>query len=521
MKTRIINYIKAGYPCLYIVSQEEQRVEHLMHDVMTTLNVTYRRDPFTLKSWSFTDGLKKIELLPNNRPEADDEQKEATDPLEMLEAFYAAPQKTVFLVRDFHVFIEDKQPVLWRKLKDCLLQAKANNKTMVILGCRFAVPVELEKEIVMINYTLPDREQLRTVLHALLENNGHSVESLEDEVGILAAASGLTTTEAENAFALSYVERGKICREVVYREKVNTVKKGGLLDVMESTLTLDDVGGLENLKAWLVEKKDQFLDEAMEYGLEPPKGIILVGQPGCGKTETAKACGTVFGIPMLRLDAGKLFGSLVGQSEQNWRAVHDTAKAMAPCILFIDEIDGIGGTGDNLDAGVTDRVVKSILQSMEDDSRGIFYIGTANDVDRIKAPLLRRFEEVFSVELPTEVERQQILAIQLSRVKRDPSKFNVAEIANRMEGFSGAEIKKIVKAALSRAFADRRRQPTDEDLLFVTSATKPLSETMAEDINKRRARLAGVARPASNTNSTNKLNAKGTRKVSLARTDLN
>lgn len=216
-----------------------------------------------------------------------------------------------------------------------------------------------------------------------------------------------------------------------------------------------------------------------------------------GKTETAKACGSVFGIPILRLDAASLFASHVGESEANWRRTHATAKAMAPCIVFIDEIDGIGGTGENLDSGVTDRMVKSILQDMEDNSKGIFYIGTANDIDKIKAPLLQRFDEIWNVELPALAEREQIFSIQIARVNRDPKKYDLKKLAAGSIDFSGREIRKIVGAALSRAFADNRREPTTADLLSIIEDFTPLSKTMADDINRRRERLKGVARLAS------------------------
>jgi AAA+ superfamily predicted ATPase len=489
MKNRIINYIKAGYPGLFVLSHEETRVEAAMRDVVDALNskIGQSDDPFQLCAWSCSEGV--VNVSREGQKISDTE-----DPISMLNAFLAADDRTIYLLRDFHLFTEDRNPLVWRKLRDCLAQAKSRTKAIVILGCRLTLPPELEKEVTVIDFTLPDREQLRVILRGLLESNGHA--PLEDEAQVLAAATGLTTIEAENAFALSIIETGSVCPKIVYREKVAAVKKGGLLEVMDSKLTLDDVGGLQALKAWLIEKKDHFTDAAREYNLPMPRGIMMVGQPGCGKTETAKACGAVFGLPILKLDAGKLFGSLVGQSEQNWRAVHATAKAMAPCILFIDEIDGIGGTGSNMDSGVTDRVVKSILQAM-DEKVGIFYIGTANDIDKIKTPILRRFDEVWNVELPAQPEREAILSIQLSRVKRDPAKFNLKEVATAMHEFSGAEIEKIVTGALSRAFADGRREPTTADLMFIASDFAPLSRTAADDIAKRRERLKGVAKLAS------------------------
>lgn len=522
MKKRIVDYIKAGYPGLYVVSHEEQRVEAIMREVVEDLNKSQDPDePFTLHAWSCTDGL-----IDTSDAQAGAGGK--TEPMEMLEAFQTAPQKTIYLVRDFHLFVEDKNPLIWRKLKDALAVGKANNKAIVILGCRFVLPIELEKEIAVLDFALPDREQLRTVLHALLASNGHSVKSLDgDEAGILSAASGLTTTEAENAFALSIVERNKVCRDVVFREKCQAVKKNGLLEVVESKVTLDDIGGLDALKHWLLERRDAFSDEAKKYGLPTPKGFLAVGNPGTGKTLSAKACRSVFDIPLIRLDAGKLFGSLVGQSESNWRSVHATAKAMAPCILHIDEVDGAmsgGASSGQTDGGTTSRVIKSILQDMQDNSEGIFYVLTANDVDNLPSPLLRRMDEVWNVELPNLAERLAVWAIQIAKVKREPSKFDLQKLAEKSEGYSGAEIEKLVSQSLYLAFADGHREPTTKDMLGLMETFMPMSQTMAADIEKRTKRLAGVAKLASGAVSAKASGApaaKGTRKISFSKVENN
>lgn len=492
MKDRIINYIKAGYPGLNIVSAEEARVEALMRDVIATLNHGKDEDEFfSLSAWSCTTGLVNI---------TDGKDLGCQEPIEMLSNFLEAHERSVFLLRDFHTFTEDRNPVIWRKVKDALIHAKTTNKALVILGCRLCLPPELEKEITVIDFALPDRAQLRNILHNLLENNGHN-KSLDDEAGILSAAQGLSTTEAENAFALSVVEMGTVTRDVVYREKCQAVRKSGLLEVVDTKgLTMDDVGGLASLKHWLIEGKDNFTDEAKEYGLPELKGFLAVGQPGTGKSLTAKACRAVFNIPLLRLDAGRLMGSLVGQSEANWRSAHGTALAMAPCILWIDEADGAfagAGSSGQTDGGTTARVIKSILQDMQENSKGILYVMTANDVDNLPAPLLRRMDEIWNVELPSVSEREQIWGIQIKKVSRKPEKFDLKKLASGTDGYSGAEIEKIVAQSLRRAFADGRREPNTEDALAIIDQFTPLSKTMADDINKRRERLKGVAKLAS------------------------
>jgi SpoVK/Ycf46/Vps4 family AAA+-type ATPase len=517
MKTRIVNYLKAGYAGLYIVSHEELRVEAAMKEAIETLNKSQGDEPFSLHAWSCTDGLVEA-------TDASATPKDITEPMDMLAEFYKAPQKTIYLVRDFHVFVEDKNPLIWRKLKDALVSGRANNKAIVIVGCRYVLPPELEKEITVLDFSLPTKDQLKVVLHALLGHNGHSAKSIEDEAGILAAASGLTTSEAENAFALSVVECGKVTRDIVFREKCQAVRKNGLLEVVDSSVTLADIGGLENLKAWLLERRNAFTEEARAYGLPRPVGFLSVGNPGTGKTLTAKAVRSVLGVPLLRLEAGKLFGSLVGQSESNWRAAHATFKAMAPCIVHIDEVDGaVSGTGSSgqTDGGTTDRVVKAMLQDIAENSEGIFYVLTANDVDKLPAPLLQRMDAVWNVELPNTVERAAIWAIQIAKVKRDPKKFDLTKLAEKSEGYSGREIEKLVSESLYRAFADGMREPTTEDAVLLMESFIPTSITMAADMEKRSKRLSGVARLAGGTPSAPaakaSVPAKGTRKISFAK----
>lgn len=492
MRNQIVNYIKAGYPGLYIVSHEESRVEAIFKEVGEALTKAVGDEtPFNLFAWSCTDGVRNLQT---------GEAENSVEPIEMLEHFIKAEQQSVYLLRDFHLFVEDKNPLVWRKLKDALVIAKSSNKALIIVGCRLCLPPELEKEITVVEFALPDRDQIRTVLKSLLEGNGKTLKDVEDLDGVLSAASGLTGIEAENAFSLSVVETGKVTKATVYREKCQIVKKNGLLEVVESKVTLDDIGGLAALKKWLLERRDAFTEAAKTYHLPTPKGFLAVGQPGTGKSLTAKACHKVFDVPLLKLDAGKLFGSLVGQSEQNWRTAFATAKAMAPVVFWIDEVDGAmsgGSSSGQTDGGTTSRVIKSILQDMQENSEGIFFVLTANDVDNLPSPLLRRMDEVWNVELPNVEERQQIWAIQIAKHKRKAVDFDVNTLAAKTEGYSGAEIEKLMVQAMYLAFADKHREPTAKDVLTVAETFMPLSKTMADDIEKRRKRLEGVAKLAS------------------------
>lgn len=496
MIQRISHYVRAGYSGLYLVSPEEARVEAALVGVINLLNSTKKKnvadDPwFKLFAWSVTEGI--LDVGGKNVVKAE------AGPDDMLVWFNEAPANTILLARDFHLYVENPNPMLWRRVRDVVAAGRGHNKTLVILGCRLTLPPELEKEITVLDFPLPDRDQIQHTLDQLVTGNSIPASAVDDRQELVSSAAGLTLTEADQAFALSIVETGRISKGTVFREKCQAVRKNGLLEIVESKVTLDDVGGLEHLKKWLLERREAFGDDAKAYQLPEPKGILAVGQPGTGKSLISKACRSVFDIPLLRLDAGKLFGSLVGQSEGNWRTAHATAKAMAPCILWIDEADGAfsgSKSSGQTDGGTTARVIKSILQDMQENSHGIFFVLTANDIDGLPAPLLRRMDEVWNVDLPTVGERELIWRIQIKKGHRDPADFDLAELALKTSGYSGAEIEKIVSQALFRGFADGKREPVMADFLEILAGFHPLSETMAEDIAARKKRLANVAKPA-------------------------
>ena len=289
MKTKIINYIRAGYPALYLLSSEEQRVEAEIKSIAQDLN-------YHLVFWSVVDGLVDT---------AKGTTTAAQDPLEALIAIRDLKEKTLILLRDFHLFLEDPNPILIRQFKDVLQEAKTKSKTLIILGCRIVLPPELEREITVIEFKLPEKEELGAVLEGIIESAGIDMDQ-ETKGKVIDAASGLTTIEAENAFALSVVESKAIDPQVVAREKAQAVKKNGLLELIETRETLESIGGLDVLKEWLLKRKLAFGQKAMEYGLPPLKGLMIVGVSGCGKSLTAKATAKVFGVPLLKLDAGRI-----------------------------------------------------------------------------------------------------------------------------------------------------------------------------------------------------------------------
>src|ERR1043166_357908 len=490
MQQKIIDYLRAGYAGLYLVSPEEQRVE-------AEIKAAAQKIQFNLHCWSATVGIVDTT---NQRTQA------APDPLEALGVFQDLPEKTILLLRDFHLFLEDPNPVLVRQLKDVLCVAKTKSKTLIMVGCRLCLPAELERELTVIEFGLPDKAALGIVLDGIVKSAGLPSLPEAERDRALDAAMGLTTIEAENALALSVVEANAIAPAIVAREKAQGVKKSGLLEIIEPAETLEDIGGLEILKSWLLKRKDAFGQRAKDYGLPTPKGLLILGIPGTGKSLTAKVTARVFGIPLLRLDAGRLFASLVGQSEGNLRSAIQTAEAIAPCVLWIDEIEkafsGVKGSG-GTDGGTSARVFGSFISWLQEKYAPVFVVATANDVSQLPPELLRkgRFDEIFYVDLPTQSEREAIWTIQIEKYGRDAKQFDCAQLARATEGLTGSEIEAAFAESLYQAF-DAGKEPTDLTIAQVLTEFVPLSKLMGEQVSLLRQWARGRARPATKPSET-------------------
>lgn len=485
MNNQIANYCRAGYSGLYIVSHEESRVEA---DVLNVANGI----GFQLFAWSLVNGLADT---------AGNVIADTSDPMAMLTAFDSLPEKTVVLARDLHGVLGDNgspaSPLLVRKLKESLAIARQANRVLVIVGCLLRLPPELEKEITVVEFKLPDREELKAIANKLAESAGIKPDSFDVEA-VVDAARGLTTTEAENAMALAFVETQTLAPAIIHREKVNTVKKNGLLEIVEPRVGISDIGGLEMLKSHLNIQRNLFTKAAREYGIPSPRGSLVVGQPGTGKSLTATATAKIFNLPLVRLEAGKIFGSLVGESERNWRTAFATVKAIAPCIFWIDEVDGMfsGHGGQSTDGGTTQRVLKAILQDMQFNGDEVYFFFTANEIDCLPDPLIDRLD-VWSVDLPSKTEREAIWSIHIAKRGRKPSKFNLGKLAELTDGFSGRQIEQVWLKTMAVAFNEDGREPTVNDAETIAATVTPTSKTMAEAIERRRKRLANRAMPAS------------------------
>ncbi len=484
MREKLTHYIRAGYAGLYLVSHEEQRVEAELKAIATALK-------HRLFAWSATAGLIDT---------ADGAARGAQDPMEVLGVLAELPDDSIVLLRDYHLFLDDPNPMLLRQLKDQLRVGKTKGHTLAVLGCRLQLPPELEREFIVVDFSLPGAEALDEVLSGILKSTGKKRPSPESTAALIDAARGLTTTEAEDAFALSVVETGELNAAVIAREKAQAVKKNGLLELIETRESLASIGGLDLLKEWLLKRRQAFTPRAKEYGLPMPKGVLMLGIPGCGKSLTAKATASVFGVPLLRLDAGRIFAGLVGQSESNLRAVIQTAEAIAPCVLWIDELEkGFAGSrsSGSTDGGTSSRVFGSFISWMQEKRSPVFIVATANDVSQLPPELLRkgRWDELFFVDLPTREEREAIWQIQIAKFKRDAASFDLRQLARATESFTGSEIEQVFIEALYRAF-DQEQEPTDLTIGEVLVDFVPLSKLMGESMTALRSWAKGRARPA-------------------------
>lgn len=485
--TLLTQRIQAGYAGLILVSHEESRAEQLIDHVCTDLG-------YGLHAWSCTQG----------RIDTRGQTVAAEDAFEVLKAIPGLPEKTVLLLRDFHLILADPNPMLYRQLKDSLQVAKQRLISLVLIMPEVKLPLDLEKNFSVIDFALPERAELLALATELcyetseegVRNQIRDLPTGTDLDALLDAAAGLTSPEAEDAFALSIITSGSFDPALVLREKIAILRKNGLVEYIDSPLTLDDVGGWDSFKEELNTFRNQFTTAAADYDLTPNKGCLLVGMPGTGKSLIAPIVGKQLGIPVLRVRADQLKGSLVGQTENNWKRVMDTARALKKCALYIDEIDGMTAgakSSGQTDGGTTASLIKAFLQDIQD-STGIYFIFTANDIDNLPDPLIDRLD-VWSVELPNAKEREEIFAIHILRRKRKPSSFDLPALSRASDGFSGRQIERTWQKAMAAAFNDNAREPTTADILTVLAKETPTATTMKEQIEARRQRLNGKARP--------------------------
>jgi ATP-dependent 26S proteasome regulatory subunit len=427
------------------------------------------------------------------------------DPLEILRRIHGSDEAGVWLLEDVQPFLRDEHHPILRWLRE-ITRLPASPRKIVVLSTPLpGLPMDLRKEIPTIELDLPGVDDLRVVLQDAAA--ALSVRAPDDEA-LLDAARGLTVMEARLAFGKAAAELGRFDHRavpLVAQEKERIIKQSEVLEYYPTEARMTDVGGLDQLKEWLDRRGRAFGAGARDFGLDAPKGVLLLGVQGCGKSLLAKAIAATWQFPLLRFDMGKVFGGIVGQSEGNIRTALQVAQALAPCVLWIDEIEkGLAGMGssDQTDGGTTARVVGTLLTWMQEKKAPVFVVATANRIDMLPPELLRkgRFDEIFFVDLPTRAIREEILSIHLKKKRRDPKGFALADLAARSVGFSGAELEEAVREGLYDAFAEGRELHSDH-IARALDKTFPLSRTMRDQIDnlrqwaKVRARLAAGEQP--------------------------
>jgi ATPase family protein associated with various cellular activities (AAA) len=497
--TEIETLIRARYPILYVLSNEEMRVQ------TAVVEIAMRRQKKVFE-WSYSTGI----VPAGTSIQSQKNRNLATrDPLVALDQVIEQVEPAIFVFKDFHPFLTRANYAIIRKLKEISLHLKNSFKTIVLISPTLEIPAELEKEITLLNFPLPSREDLAELLDRIVAEIKHHKQVKIDldaasRERLLQAALGLTLGEAENVFAKIIVKDNRLSGDdvnEVFAEKQQTIRKSGLLEYCATSESFAQVGGLTVLKDWLNKRAVAFTEAAREFGLPVPRGILMLGVQGCGKSLCAKAVSTQWQLPLLRFDMGRMFGSLVGSSEENVRRAISVAESVAPAILWVDEIDkafaGAQASGVS-DGGTTARVFGTFLTWLSEKTVPVFVVATANDISQLPPELLRkgRLDEIFFVDLPGREERSEIFQIHLHKRGRDSRKFDLAALAEASHHFSGAEIEEAINSALYDAFYDRAEVTTDHVLTAITQ-TVPLARTMDGQIGQLRSWADGRARNAS------------------------
>jgi SpoVK/Ycf46/Vps4 family AAA+-type ATPase len=497
--TELETLIRARYPILYLVSSEEMRVQDLV------VEIANKRQKKAFE-WSYSTGIVPAGTSIQSQKLRHPATKE---PLAALDQVIEQVEPAIFIFKDLHPFLTKANFAVVRKLKEIALHLKNSFKTIILISPVMEIPTELEKEVTVLNFPLPTREELNALLDRILEELRQFKQvtfelAPEARERLVQAALGLTLGEAENVFAKIIVRDERLQAEAVgevFAEKQQIIRKNGLLEYCATNEDFNHIGGLALLKDWLNKRALAFTSAARAFGLPAPRGILLLGVQGCGKSLCAKAVSNQWQLPLLRFDMGRMFGSLVGSSEENVRRAISVAESIAPAILWVDEIDkafaGSQGSGVT-DGGTTARVFGTFLTWLSEKNAPVFVVTTANDISELPPELLRkgRLDEIFFVDLPTLDERQEVFRIHILKRGREPDSFDLNALAAASQDFSGAEIEEAINSALYDCFYAEQELATSH-VLAALAETVPLAKTMAEQIAGLRAWADGRARNAS------------------------
>ena len=472
--------IRAGTPLIVIETHEETRAVALFERVLgDVLRPLFR--------WSVTTGLRRIDM------DQADFGNRHVEPPEVLDHMHRQSEPAIYLLLDFHPYLDD--PVNVRKLREVVLGHPRHGHTVVLISPALKLPAELKSAAARVELALPDAQALDQLVRDEAfrwsrMNDGRRVKVNRTSLSMLVRnLQGLALEDARRLARNAIYDDGAVTDSdlgEVMEQKFRLLNREGVLSYEYELVEFDDIAGLVRLKQWLRQRRKVFTEGAGELGLDPPKGVLLLGVQGCGKSMAAKAVAAGFGVPLLRMDFGAMYNKYHGETERNLRESLRSAEVMAPCVLWIDEIEKGISTGDS-DGGTSRRILGTLLTWMAERDSAVFLVATANDIEALPPELMRkgRFDEIFFVDLPTPDVRARIFEIHLRRRKQDPAKFDLAELAAAAEGYSGAEIEQAVVSGLYSAMAED--QPLDQQaVLDAIRSTRPLSVVMAERIQRLR-----------------------------------
>lgn len=501
--SKIKDMLKAYYPVLYLTSYEYDRTKQKIEGIVNILRSENKN--LRLFNWNCVDGLRLIEGVTPS-PVRNKDGEEIVEPEETLKYILndRESSKDIFVLEDFNNYIEEENVKFY--IRSIAEKARHTNTHAIVLSAVYKLPIELEKYVTVLNIPLPDRGDMEKTL-GVVERQCKINLTVEMRSRMVDAALGMTSMEADLAFCLAAVkdDLGPNAPYTVSSEKEQIIKKSGILDYFPKNESLKDVGGMDILKDWLFKRQKAYEKKARDFGLQEPKGLLLLGVPGCGKSLTAKSIASFWNMPLLRLDIGKVYQGLVGSSEDNIRKAIATAEAVAPCVLWIDEIEkGLNGvqSSGSTDGGVTSRIFSTILTWMQEKTSPVFVVATANNINLLPPELLRkgRFDEIFFVDLPNQKERENIFSIHLKKKGQDPSQYPMEMLGKKTEGFNGAEIEECIKEAMFAAYVEAPDNPKllSKHLVDAILKTVPLSTTMREQIAALRNWAVTRAKNASN-----------------------
>ena len=501
------SYLLAGFPCLSFQSTEDDRVIDYIKSSCIEANEFSDSTPYAIFKWTCIDG---IQISSDGLPPGSvlpDTIKIGGDTKDLRHAFITFKSvtrdtPTVGIFLNVRKYLDN--PLVIQSLKDAATTLRKQGSHIILVGPLGDVPDELRAIVTELDFRLPDRDRLQVLYKDLVESYSGVLEVTGDINGRIKkaaeAAIGMTELEAENALALSMTESNDIDIQLIQQEKARAVKKSDVLEWFSAKEKMSDVGDFDNLKQWVEKRKNIFNDSAVEYGLPIPKGLLLLGIPGTGKSLVSKAIAGYLGLPLIRFDIGSLFKKYVGTSEESTRNALRTIEAISPVVVHFDELEkGFAGVNSGGDSGVGSRVLGTILTWMQERSTMSFIVATVNNVELLPAELYRagRFDKVFATDLPGQQGREEIYRIHIKKRKRDPKKYDIRTVAAKSVGFVGAEIEYVVEEAMFDAFADNGREFTTQDLLTAIENVIPMSKRDREKIEVIRAFCKERATPVS------------------------